>query len=162
MQYRFVIVGAGIAGTSVGYWLSQHESVLVLEREFQPGYHTTGRSAAMFIETYGPPLARALTVGSRPFYEAPPTGFTEHPILSPRGVLLIATERQQQLLDEAYKIGREVGSKIVRLSPVEALEHVPVLRADRLSGATYEPDPTDIDVHALHQGFLKGIRQNGG
>ena len=72
MQNRFAIIGAGIAGASVGYWLSQHESVLVLEREEQPGYHSTGRSAAMFIETYGPPLVRALTVGSRSFYEAPP------------------------------------------------------------------------------------------
>jgi D-arginine dehydrogenase len=162
MHYRFAVIGAGIAGTSIGYWLAQHESVLVLERESQPGYHTTGRSAAMFIETYGPPLVRALTVGSRPFYEAPPTGFTEHPILTPRGVLMIATEEQQRLLDEAYAIARDVGSEVYRLSPAEALERVPVLRADRLVGATYEPDPTDIDVHALHQGFLKSIRHHGG
>ena len=162
MPYQFAIIGAGIAGTSVGYWLSQHESVLVLERESQPGYHTTGRSAAMFIETYGPPLARALTVGSRPFYEAPPAGFTETPILTPRGVLMIATNAQRQLLDEAYTIARDIGSEIHRLSPTEALTYVPVLRAERLAGATYEPDPTDIDVHALHQGFLQGIRHNGG
>jgi D-arginine dehydrogenase len=162
MQYRFAIIGAGIAGTSVGYWLSQHESVLVLERELQPGYHTTGRSAAMFIETYGPPLARALTVGSRSFYEAPPTGFTETPILTPRGVLMIATEAQRQLLDQAYTIACELGVEIHRLSPRKAQERVPVLRAERLVGATYEPDPTDIDVHALHQGFLQGIRHNGG
>ncbi len=101
MVYRFAIIGAGIAGTSVGYWLSQHESVLILERESQPGYHTTGRSAAMFIETYGPPLVRALTVGSRSFYESPPVGFTEHPILTPRGMLMIATEAHRSHLDEA-------------------------------------------------------------
>jgi D-arginine dehydrogenase len=162
MLYRFAIIGAGIAGTSVGYWLSQHESVLMLERESQPGYHTTGRSAAMFIETYGPPLARALTVGSRAFYESPPAGFTESPILTPRGVLMIATEAQRQLLDQAYTIACELGVEVHRLSPTEARERVPVLRTERLSGATYEPDPTDIDVHALHQGFLKGMRHNGG
>jgi D-arginine dehydrogenase len=162
MVYRFVIIGAGIAGTSVGYWLSQHESVLILEREAHPGYHTTGRSAAMFIETYGPPLVRALTVGSRPFYEAPPTGFTEYPILTARGMLMIATKEYQSHLDEAYTVAQHVGSKVERLSPAEAQERVPVLRADRLAGATYEADPTDIDVHALHQGFLKGIRQHGG
>ncbi len=162
MVYRFAIIGAGIAGTSVGYWLSQHESVLILEREAHPGYHTTGRSAAMFIETYGPPLVRALTVGSRPFYEAPPTGFTEYPILTARGMLMIATKDQQSHLDEAYTIAQQVGSKVERLSPTEARERVPVLRVDRLTGATFEADPTDIDVHALHQGFLKGIRQQGG
>ncbi|MBI3758104.1 MAG: FAD-binding oxidoreductase [Deltaproteobacteria bacterium] len=162
MPHRFAIIGAGMAGASVGYWLSQHESVLVLERESQPAYHTTGRSAAMFIETYGPPLVRALTVGSRPFYEAPPAGFTEHPILIPRGVLMIATEAQRALLEEAYAIARTMGSQVARISPAEARERVPVLRAERLIGAAYEADPTDIDVHALLQGFLKGIRQNGG
>jgi len=162
MVYRFAIIGAGIAGTSLGYWLSQYESVIVLERESLPGYHTTGRSAAMFIESYGPPLVRALTIGSRPFYETPPTGFTEHPILTPRGMLLIATEAQRTHLDEAYAIAQQVGSSVLRLSPAEARERVPVLRAEKLSGATYEADPTDIDVHALHQGFLKGIRHYGG
>jgi D-arginine dehydrogenase len=162
MPHRFVIIGAGMAGASVGYWLSQHEPVLILERESQPAYHTTGRSAAMFIETYGPPLVRALTVGSRPFYESPPPGFTEYPILIPRGVLTIATEVQRALLDEAYDIARGIGAKVERLSPEEARERVPVLRAERLIGATYEADPTDIDVHTLLQGFLKGIRQNGG
>jgi D-arginine dehydrogenase len=162
MRYRFAVIGAGIAGTSLGYWLSRHEPVLVLEREALPGYHTTGRSAAMFIETYGPPLVRALTVGSRPFYEAPPPGFTEHPILTPRGMLMIATAAQRPHLDEAYAVARQVGSKVLRLSPAEACGRVPVLRAERLSGATYEADPTDIDVHALHQGFLKGIRRHGG
>ncbi|MBI3249826.1 MAG: FAD-binding oxidoreductase [Deltaproteobacteria bacterium] len=162
MSYRFAIIGAGIAGTSLGYWLSQHESVLILEREAHPGYHTTGRSAAMFIETYGPPLARALTVGSRSFFESPPTGFTEHPLLTPRGILLIATAAQRYLLDAAYGIARDLNVEIHRLSPAEALARVPVLRVERLVAATYEPDPTDIDVNALHQGFLNGIRHHGG
>lgn len=162
MHYQFAIIGAGMAGASVGYWLSQHEPVLILERESQPAYHTTGRSAAMFIETYGPPLVRALTVGSRSFYETPPPGFTEHPILTPRGTLMIATAAQRALLDEAHEIALSVGSKVERLTPAQARERVPVLRAERLVGAMYEADPTDIDVHALLQGFLKSIRHNGG
>ena len=162
MHNRFVIIGAGIAGASVGYWLSQHESVLVLEREEQPGYHTTGRSAAMFIETYGPPLVRALTLASRSFYEAPPTGFTESPILNPRGVLMIGTEAQRAVLDEAYTIAREVGSEVIRLSVAEACARLPALRTEYVAGAIYEADPADIDVHSLHQGFLSGIRHNGG
>jgi len=161
MQNRFIIIGAGMAGASAGYWLSEHADVLVLERESQPGYHTTGRSAAMFIETYGPPLVRALTMGSRPFYETPPPGFTEQPLLTRRGVLQIGTQAHQALLDKSYAIACDVGSEVYRLSPSEALAHVPVLRAERLTGAIYEPDPSDIDVHALHQGFLKGIKQNG-
>lgn len=162
MQHRFAIIGAGIAGASVSYWLSQHESVLVLEREDQPGYHSTGRSAAMFIETYGPPLVRALTIGSRPFYEAPPTGFADYPILTPRGVLLIGTEAQRALLDQAYTVACDVGSEVVRLSAAEACARVPALRTEYVAGAIYEADPTDIEVHTLHHGFLNGIRQHGG
>ena len=144
MHTRFVVIGAGIAGASVGYWLSRHASVLVLEQEEQPGYHTTGRSAAMFIETYGPPLVRALTRASRAFYEAPPAGFTESPILSPRGVLMIGTEAQLGLLDEAYAIAREGGSEVVRLSAAEAHARLPVLRAEYVAGAIYEADPAMV------------------
>jgi D-arginine dehydrogenase len=99
----FAVIGAGIAGASAAYELAVYGSVVLLEAESQPGYHTTGRSAAMFIETYGPPLVRALTVGSRPFYEAPPPGFTEQPILTPRGVLQIGTQAHQALLDKDRK-----------------------------------------------------------
>src|SRR5215217_7703320 len=84
----FLIIGAGIAAASIGYALSSRGSVVLLERESQPGYHSTGRSAALFIESYGTPQVRALTRASRAFLERPPDGFTDGPILSPRGVLM--------------------------------------------------------------------------
>jgi hypothetical protein len=65
-------------------------AVLLLERESQPGMHSTGRSAAMFMESYGPPAVRALTRASRGFYYAPAAGFTDTPLLAPRGVLYVA------------------------------------------------------------------------
>ena len=65
---EFVIVGAGIAGATLAARLASHGSVLLLEREAQPGQHSTGRSAAMFMESYGPPQARALTRASRAAY----------------------------------------------------------------------------------------------
>ena len=78
----FLIIGAGIAAASAGYWLSQRGSVTLLERETQPGYHSTGRSAALFIESYGTPQVRALTMASRAFFLKPPPGFAEHPLVS--------------------------------------------------------------------------------
>lgn len=63
----YIIVGAGIAGASTGYWLAAHGRVLVLERESQPGYHSTGRSAALYTAAYGTPQVRALTLASRAF-----------------------------------------------------------------------------------------------
>jgi D-arginine dehydrogenase len=83
----FVVVGAGIAGASVAWQLSGRASVLVLERETQPGYHSTGRSAALYLEHYGPPQVQALTRASRAFYTAPPAGFKTDPVHCPRGEL---------------------------------------------------------------------------
>src|SRR5262245_63713013 len=90
----FIVVGAGIAAASAGYFLAPHGRVLLLERESQPGYHSTGRSAALFFESYGTPQVRALTQASRDFLDAPPAGFTEHPLLAPRGAMLVAAPGQ--------------------------------------------------------------------
>src|SRR5260221_8275730 len=86
----FLILGGGMAGASAGYFLAEHGSVTLLEKEDAPGYHSTGRSAALFTENYGSPPIRALSVGTRPFLEAPPAGFTQHPLLGPRAVPLLA------------------------------------------------------------------------
>jgi D-arginine dehydrogenase len=100
--FDYAVVGAGIAGASVGFHLADHGSVIVLERESQPGYHSTGCSAAMFMESYGTPAIRALTRASRAFYEHPPESFTDHPLLTPRGVLYVAREGQQDLLASTF------------------------------------------------------------
>src|SRR4051812_2043523 len=89
-----VVIGAGIAGASIAYFLSERANVLVLERESQPGLHSTGRSAALFSETYGGAQIRALTRASRPFLERPPRGFVEHALLAPRGALVVGTAEQ--------------------------------------------------------------------
>lgn len=162
LKTDYLIIGAGIAGASIGYWLAPHAKVIVLERESQPGYHSTGRSAALFMESYGPQQIRALTCASRAFLEHPPAGFTDHPILSPRGALMVAGTGQTDLLDEYDAIVRSVSDHARRLDAASACELVPVLRPERVLGAVYEPDAADIDVHALHQGYLRGLRASGG
>jgi D-arginine dehydrogenase len=162
MQVDYLIIGAGIAGTSIGYWLAPHARVLLLERETQPGYHSTGRSAALFMESYGPPQVRALTCASRDCLERPPAGFTDHPILSPRGAMIVAAAGQDDLLEEQHAIVRSVSGDAMRLDAGAACALVPVLRRERVLGAVYEPGAADIDVHALHQGYLRGVRAAGG
>jgi 2-polyprenyl-6-methoxyphenol hydroxylase-like FAD-dependent oxidoreductase len=157
-----VVIGAGIAGASIGHWLAPHARIVVLEREDQPGYHSTGRSAALFMESYGTPQVRALTMASRAFLEHPPAGFSERPILTPRGALMVAAARQDELLDAHWRVLRSVSDRGRLLGRAEALALVPVLRAQRLLGAVYEPGAMDIDVHALHQGYLRAIRRHGG
>ncbi|PQZ71910.1 FAD-dependent oxidoreductase [Achromobacter sp. MYb9] len=159
--YDFAVVGAGIAGASVAYRLSATASVAVLERESQPGYHSTGRSAAMFMETYGTTQIKALTRASRAFYEQPPPGFSEHPLLSPRGVLYIATPEQKDLLQEVFQDFHRQSPNVTLIDAEQAMARVPCLRGDQLCGAIEEPDARDIDVHALHQGFLRGMSRQG-
>ena len=158
----FLVVGAGIAAASAGYWLAQHGKVVLLERESQPGAHSTGRSAALFRESYGTPQVRALTMASRAFLDAPPEGFTETPVLGPRGALMVATAEQVSLLDSQWQVFQTVTDRARRLDGKQACDMVPVLRPERIVGGLYEPDASDIDVHALHQGFLKGLRRRGG
>ena len=158
---EFIVVGAGIAGASAAYALAPHGRVVLLERESQPGYHTTGRSAALFTETYGNPTIRAITKASRAFLTDPPDGFADHPILSPRGVLLIGRTDQAASLYTAFTEGRAVAPDVTQLSAEEARRIVPALRADYLAGAVYEPGSMDIDVHALHRGYLRAKTRHG-
>ncbi len=161
-EFDVAIVGAGIAGASLAYRLAAERSVLVLVRESQPGYHATGRSAAMFIESYGPPAVRALTRASRAFYEQAPQGFADRPLLAPRGALYLATHGQQALLQQTQRALEASGCEIDRLDASAALDRVACLRPEVVHAALFEQGARDLDVHALHQGFLRGMRARGG
>ncbi|MGA2551630.1 MAG: FAD-binding oxidoreductase [Burkholderiaceae bacterium] len=158
----FIVIGAGIAAASVGYWLAPHGRVVLLERESQPGYHSTGRSAALFMESYGTAQVRALTGASRAFLSTPPPGFTNHPLLTPRGAMMVAMPEQKELLFEHFEILRSQSPRAALLSQRETLERVPVLVTEKILGATFEDDAQDMDVHAIHQGYLRGIRAEKG
>jgi D-arginine dehydrogenase len=161
-QADFLIIGGGIAGASVAHWLAPHGRVIVLERESQPGYHSTGRSAALFMESYGTPQVRALTLASRAFLDNPPEGFTEHPLLTPRGAMMVAGPGQLPQLEEHWQVLHAMAPHARRLSSEEACAMVPALRPEQVIGAAYEPDAADMDVHAIHQGYLRGMRRAGG
>ncbi len=159
--FDVAIVGAGIAGAALAWTIAPRRRVLLLEREAQPGMHSTGRSAAMFMQSYGSPQGRALTRASAAFYRQPPEGFADVPLLAPRGVAYPAWEGQQPLLDALAAEIAATGTPIERLGAAATLARVPVLRGDGLIGALWEADAMDIDVHALHQGFVRGARRQG-
>jgi len=156
-----VIIGAGIAGTSVAYFMSNHARVLVLERESQPGVHATGRSAALFSETYGSAQVRALTRASRPFLERPPHGFVENALLSRRGALVIGTAGQAAQIESDYEAMRAHSSQLQLLDETRMRSLVPVLEPQFAQAGLYEPGAADIDVNGLHQGFIRGLKQRG-
>ena len=161
IEADYLVIGAGIAGASTGYWLSAHGRVVVLEREAQPGYHSTGRSAAHYTVAYGTPQVRALTAASRAF-DNPPAGFCEHPLLSPRPEMVVDFSDDPEELRRQYESGKALVPQMRLLDAEQACSIVPVLRRDKVFGATYDPTGADIDTDALHQGYLRGIRRNQG
>jgi D-arginine dehydrogenase len=161
-QADFIIIGGGIAGASTGYWLSRHGRVIVLERESHPAYHSTGRSAALYTAAYGTAQVRALTLASRDFFDAPPEGFCEHPLLTPRGEMTVDFTGDPDELNRQYLSAKASVPEMQLLSADEACARLPILRRDKVHGALYDPSASDIDTDALHQGYLRGIRRNQG
>ncbi len=157
----FVIIGTGIAGASAAYHLAGRSSVILLERESQPGYHSTGRSAAVFAESYGPRLMRVMTVASGSFLRAPPAGFSDVPLMHPRGALFIAREDQRGDLEALVKELSELSDDLRLVEPAEALNLCPVLNRTYLALAARDPSVMDMDVNAIHQGYLRGARGKG-
>jgi D-arginine dehydrogenase len=156
-----IVVGGGIAGAGAAFELSKGARVVLLEREAHCGHHTTGRSAASFTEAYGAPTIRRLAIASRGFLEQPPDGFAEHPLLSPRGMLTIARADQRDALARELEETRAFVHDMREMTRDEALALVPILRPEAVEAAIYEPRSREIDVAALHQGFLAGARRRG-
>ena len=161
MRYDFIVIGAGIAGASLAYELARSGTVCLIEGEAQAGLHTTGRSAALFAPSYGGPEIRAATRASRAFFDTPPPGFSDQPLLRPRGCLHIARPDQQASLDRMAAEIRASGGSVTLIDEAAARQRVPLLRSGHLLGAAFDLDAMDIDVDALHQGFLRGARAAG-
>ena len=159
-EVDFVVIGAGIAGAAAAANLAARGSVLLFEAEDQPGYHSTGRSAALFSEIYGNAVIRRLTRASRSFLFKPPAGFAPTPLVTPRETMFFGTPEQVDLLARMRQ-DPDVAEATVLLSPEQARERVPAFLPDYLGGAVLETGSADIDVDALHQGFLRQARALG-
>jgi len=161
MTYDFIIVGGGIAGASIAYELARSGRVCLIEAEGRPGYHATGRSAALFAPSYGGRQIRALTRASRGFFDGPPAGFCEYPLLQDRRIFYVARSDQSSRLRQVADDIRGSGGRVNLIGGAEARAHVPLLRDGYVAQAAVDPDAMDIDVAALHQGFLRGARAAG-
>src|SRR5699024_1265924 len=158
-QHDILVIGGGIAGASAAAELAADGAdVCVLEAEQRPDYHSTGRSAAIYIQHFGNRVIRGLTAASRAFFDQPPAGFSEHPLVTPRGVMTVASESQMA----AFHAVLEEASGMYAMNRKEALQRVPVLRDDWLAAAALEPNAMDIDVNAVHTGFQRQLKKRGG
>ena len=153
-----IVIGAGIAGATVAAHLGRDRRVALIEAEEAAGYHSTGRSAAIWIQNYGPPDVRVLTGLSRGFFEHPPEGFTDAPILAHRPVVFLAPPEQRDHLGRLLAEGN--GLREASIAEITAL--IPALRPGYAVQAAIEEDAFDMDVAALHQGFLRQLKAQGG
>lgn len=153
-----IVIGAGIAGATAAAHIAADRRVALIEAEDQPGFHTTGRSAAMWILNYGPADVRVLTGLSRSFFETPPAGFTETPLMTKRPMCFLARPDQEASL--RTRLAEGIGLREISVDAVRAL--VPALRPGYAAAAAIEDDAFDMDVAALHQGFLRLHRRLGG
>ena len=158
---RVVVIGAGIAGAGAAWHLAEGASVVVVEREAQPGAHATGRSAALLTETSGPAVVCELAGASRLFLTDPPDGFADHPLVSPRGLLWIARAEDRHRLEAKAAAAEAAGTEVRRLGAAGCRELVDVLLPEAADAGVYEPDAMSIDVDGLLQGFLRGARRRG-
>lgn len=161
-QFDIAVIGAGIAGASVAANLAKAgQRVALLEMESQPGYHTTGRSAAVYSPIYGPQPIRALTRASLAFYENPPEEFAGRPLLSPFAAAFVARDDQ---LAHLAKMEKELADAktVVRIDSQEMSERLPLLRKGYAAAALWDSGTSEIDVAALHQGYLRQFKTAGG
>ncbi|MDP9413939.1 MAG: FAD-binding oxidoreductase [Pseudomonadota bacterium] len=160
MRADVVIVGAGIAGASLAAEVSGSASVLLLEAEAQPGYHSTGRSAAFWSESYGGPLVQPLTTASGAFLAHPPADFHDRSFLDPRGAVHIADAEGEKHLRAELSAFSGTSVALKPLEQAELRRLIPGLRPDWKLGLS-EPSCADIDVGALHAAYLRTARAQG-
>ena len=166
MKCDILIIGAGMAGASAGYALAgalgPASRIVLLEGESQPGYHSTGRSASLYEPGFGNATVRAFNIASALFLRSPPAGFSESPLMTPRGEITVADQDHRVELDHVLALDGLGGHDIREISPSQALAMIPILRPGQIRWVCHEPEVMDMDVNAIHRGFLKGFAARDG
>jgi D-arginine dehydrogenase len=151
-EFDVIIAGGGIAGASLGAEIAAKRRTVIVEGESHCGYHSTGRSAAFYLESYGGPEVAKLSKASRSFLDSPPAEFSDHRFLRRRGDLHITRAELPQLPPS-------VETRVVERSELEQL--LPGIRPE-WRRALFEPGCADIEVAALHAAYLRKFRHAGG
>lgn len=161
--FEVVVVGSGIAGASLAHFLAARgcSDVLLLEREGHPGYHSTGRSAAVLVEWDAVPALQELArLGGR-FLRNPPAGFADNPLLDPAGIVVTFEEPVWSAVRETLPALAERGTAVVELSTAAIVERIPVLAPEWVAGGVLLPEDGHIDVHELLWSYLRHAARAG-
>lgn len=158
-----IVIGGGVAGLSSACELAKHASVILLEREEYLGYHSTGRSAAIFSDTYEPKTIQTISRLSRSIlsHDALFAGSLDK-LLKPRGILHVAKRDQAPLLDRFLESAKGADTTLDMIKENEVYDLIPILKRNTVSGAIYERDACDIEVSLLQELYRRTLLKRGG
>ncbi len=157
-RFDVAVIGGGIAGVTAACAAAPDCSVVLLEQERELAFHTTSRSAAMFLENEGRPVFHRLSTASRAFFEAEHAEL-DAPLLDPLPVLQVGTAENH---DAFIAAEANATTRAIRLVEGDELFEVcPVLRPGVATIGLLEATAASVDVMALHQLFLRRARAAG-
>jgi D-arginine dehydrogenase len=157
----YLVIGAGVSGAAAAAELAEAGSVTLVEMEERAGYHSSGRSAALYTPNYGPAVVRTIIAASAEFYRAPMQGFADHALLTPRQAMTFVPVGSEAKIDE-YMAMATPETPLQEISPDQACKLAPLLRREAVARASLDPHVMDMDAGAIHQGFLKLLKHRGG
>ena len=161
-HFDFIVIGAGVAGLSAAYFLSKNSSVAILERESHAGTHSSGRSAAVFIESYENYTVSDLTMDSKEFLLHPPKGFSDNDLMRRRGGLSLVEEGEEKLADEFLDFWSHRCPSLKMIDKDDVSSRVPAIKPGAFVYGIFDQELYDIDVNELLSGFSRSIRQHKG
>lgn len=159
IRTEVAIVGGGIAGVSAAAQISATHSVVLLEQESELAYHTTSRSAAVYIENEGGPIFHRLATASRRFWDTSPG--SETPLVTPMPVLKVGDDTMADALRDEVREAQRVTPSIQFVEGADLVDLCPVLNPEIVSVGMLEDTAGSIDVMGTHQLFLRTARQIG-
>ena len=162
--FEFAIIGAGFAGAATAYHLTRRgaNDIVILEQESIPGFHSSGRNAAMVRQCVPDPDLATLTRDGAAFLRALPGGWHEPVAFKQNGSLLLGAGPSWLKLQKDAEIGRRLGIDVEFWTAEQAKRHVPVLKGAEFEGAVWCASDGVVDIHALLSGYLKLTAGKGG
>ena len=160
-----VIIGAGVMGASLAYHLALRgsASVLVLERDSQPGQGSTGRATGGFRAQFGSEVNVRLSLLAREKLRRFPDELGVDPGYRPRGYLFLARRREAlDALLAAQAIQKAAGLHEAQYVPPEDIPHInPAVYADDLLGGVFCHTDGFLRPLALLRGYMEGAERLG-
>ncbi|KAJ8266639.1 hypothetical protein GJAV_G00132900 [Gymnothorax javanicus] len=144
-----VIVGGGVVGWSIAYWLKKKErirdgvKVLVVEKDPTYSQASTVLSAGGIRQQFSLPENIHLSMASADFMR----NINEHldvlnadPVdlqFNHSGYLFLASENGAEIMEENYRTQRYAGAKVALFSPTQLKEKFPWINTDDVALASY-------------------------